>query len=172
MEFILGLFTGYFLTWPAFIILLVLGTIFEANEAHGWAILTGIISIVVAYFFFSVPFATIAYYSIGYFTVGFLWSFWRYKRYIDFVVEEYKDRSESSRKMVLNDIAPSRMLGKITTWVIIWPFSMFENVLGDIIKIVQTFISKFFKGIYTRIYSMAVNQLMPEVNDPVTDDKV
>jgi hypothetical protein len=163
MEFLLGLATGYLLTWPGLIALLVLGTIFEANEAHSWATFTGIVSIAVAYFFFSIPLITLAYYAVGYFAVGFVWSFWRYKRHKDKIVEEYKDQSESARRSALMYLDPRRMLSQLTTWVFIWPFSMVENVLGDIIKLVQTAITKFFKGIYTRIYLDAVKQLMPEV---------
>ena len=114
MEFILGLFTGYLLTWPGLIILLVLGTIFEANEAHGWSMFTGLISAVVAYFFFSVPLITIAYYVAGYVAIGFLWSFWRYKRYADKIVDEYKDRDQSVRKVALDHLDPRQMLDKIT----------------------------------------------------------
>lgn len=172
MEFILGLLTGYLLTWPGLIILLVLGAILEANESHGWAIFIGIISAVVAYFFFNASFVNIAYYSISYFIVGFLWSFWRYKRHADRIVAEYKDQDLTAKKKALARLDPRQMLDKITAWVIIWPFSMFENVLGDITKLVQTFITRFFKGIYTKIYSVAVNQLVPEVNSSVTNEKV
>jgi len=42
---------------------------------------------------------------------------------------------------------------------------MVENVLGDIIKLIQTFITKFFKGIYSRIYDAAVGKLMPAVTE-------
>ena len=42
---------------------------------------------------------------------------------------------------------------------------MFENVLGDFIKIVQTFITKFFKGIYTRIYLDGANKLVPVADE-------
>lgn len=167
MEFLLGLFTGYLLTWPGLIALLILGTIFEANEAHGWAIFVGIVSAVVAYFFFDVSLITLAYYAAGYLAVGFVWSFWRYKRHADKIVDEYKDRSDSSKKMALADLDPRRMLNQLTTWVIVWPFSMVENVLGDVIKLVQTAITKFFKGIYTRIYMGAVGKLMPAVSEEI-----
>jgi len=165
MEFLLGLFTGYFLTWPGLIVLCIIGTFAESNEAHGVATFFGIVAAITAYFFFNVPFEIIGIYAIGYFVVGFIWSFWRYKRYADKIVAEYKDLSDSSKRMALAELDPKRMLGKITTWVIVWPFSMVENVLGDLIQIVQTTITTFFKGIYTRIYVSAVGQLMPTVTE-------
>jgi hypothetical protein len=158
-AFILFL-AGWMLTWPALIILLVLGVIFEANSAHNWSLFTGIAAATVAYFFFSIPLETLLVYSLGYFVVGFLWSFWRYKRYADFVATECVGRSLDARKNAVERLKPSRMLDKITTWVLVWPFSMVENVFSDLIKIVQTFITKFFKGIYSRIYQSAVGKIM------------
>ena len=161
MAFVLG----WALSWPGLIALLVLGTIFEANEAHGWAMFVGVVSAVVAYFFFAIPLMTLLVYGAGYLAVGFIWSFWRYKRYADKVVEEYSGRSLEARKLAVERLQPSRMLDKITTWVLIWPFSMVENVLGDFIKIVQTFITTFFKGIYNRIYQAAVGKILAAGNE-------
>lgn len=164
MEFLTGLVTGAILA-PVYwiIILCILGTIFESNEAHGWSVFMGLAAAFVAYIMYSIPLSILAACIAAYFVIGFIWSFWRYKRHKDMIVEEYKDRSAGDRKSALQYLDPRRMLSQITTWVIIWPFSMVENVLGDIIKLVQTAISKFFKGIYTRIYLDAVNKLMPEV---------
>lgn len=162
MDFLLGVFTGYFLTWPAFILMLVLGTIFEANNEHGVAVFFGILSAVIAYFFFHIDPQTIAIYVGLYFVIGFAWSIWRYKRHAMSVVEQNKDATESDRKYALRDLHPKQMLGTLTTWVFIWPFSMVENVTGDVIKLVQTTITTFLKGIYNRIYNQAVGQLFPK----------
>jgi hypothetical protein len=165
IELVTAFILGWALSWPGLIALLVLGTIFEANEAHGWAMFMGVVSAVIAYFFFAIPLTTLLAYAAGYVAVGFVWSFWRYKRHKDKIVEEYSGRSLEARKLAVERLQPSRMLDKITTWVLIWPFSMFENVLGDFIKIVQTFITKFFKGIYTRIYLDGANKLVPVADE-------
>ena len=162
MEFLLGLATGYLLTWPGFIILLILGTIAESNDAHGIAAFFGIVAAVTAYFFFHIDPAIIAIYIGAYFVIGFGWSIWRYKRHALDVVEQEKRQSEYSRKLAIERLHPTKMLGTLTTWVFIWPFSMVENVSGDLIKLVQTTITKFLKSIYHRIYNNAVGQLMPE----------
>lgn len=161
MEFLLGLATGYLLTWPGFIVLLIMGIIFESNEAHGFAMFTGIVAAVVAYFFFHIDPMSIILYIVGYFAMGFGWCVWRYKRHTMKVVEQYKDASASDRKYAVADLHPQRMLSTLTTWVLVWPFSMVENVTGDLIKLVQTTITKVFKGIFNRIYDQAVGQLMP-----------
>jgi len=152
-------FAGWMLNWPCLIGLLALGIISEANEAHGWAVFIGLISATVAYFFFSVTLATLLTSAAIYLVIGFIWSFWRYKRHADKIVEQYKDKSVDQKKYALEYLRPRRMLNEITTWVIVWPFSIVENITGDIIKIIQTTITKFFKGIYNRIFNNAASQL-------------
>lgn len=161
MEFLLGLATGYLLTWPGFIILLFIGVIFESYEEHGVAMLTGIVSAVVAYFFFHIDPMSIITYIIGYFVIGFGWCIWRYKRKAADVVEKYKNSGKHDRERALANLHPVKMLNSLTTWVLVWPFSMVENVSGDLIKLIQTTITKVFKGIFNRIYDQAVEQLMP-----------
>lgn len=161
MEFLLGLATGYLLTWPGFIILLFIGVIFESYEEHGVAMLTGIVSAVVAYFFFHIDPMSIITYIIGYFVIGFGWCIWRYKRKAADVVEKYKTSGKHDRERALANLHPVKMLNSLTTWVLVWPFSMVENVSGDLIKLIQTTITKVFKGIFNRIYDQAVEQLMP-----------
>ena len=160
IDLALAFILGWALSWPGLIGLLILGTIFEANEAHGWAMFMGVVSAVVAYFFFAIPLMTLLVYAACYLAVGFIWSFWRYKRYADQIVEMYSGRNLSARKEAVEKLRPTNMLDKITTWVLIWPFSMIENVLGDFIKVVQTFITKFFKGVYNRIYQAAVGKIL------------
>ena len=50
MEFLTGLVTGAILA-PVYwiIILCILGTIFESNEAHGWSVFMGLAAAFVAY---------------------------------------------------------------------------------------------------------------------------
>ena len=163
MEFIIAFLAGWFLSIPGLVFFLCVGTIFESNEAHGWSVFMGVVATFIAYTMYSIPPSILAAYIAAYFVIGFIWSFWRYKRHADTIVEDYKDASNADKKFALQYLDPRRMLSQITTWVIIWPFSMIENILGDIIKLVQTAITKFFKGIYTRIYIGAVGKLMPEV---------
>lgn len=159
MEALLGFAAGWLLSWPALIGLILLGIIFEANSAHGWAAFTGLSVAAIAFFFFNIPLMTLALYGAGYLAVGFVWSWWRYKRYADKVVEFNRDKPVEYRKAALRDLHPKQMLGKLTTWVLVWPFSMVENIAGDAIKIIQMAISKLFRGIYHRIYNGAVASL-------------
>jgi len=150
---------GFMLSWPALIVLLILGILFEHNDAHGWAVFTAMVTAAVAYFFFSVPLMTLAIGIVAYLVVGLIWSFWRYKRHVDTVVTQYKDEPSEARQRAIGRLHPKAMLSTITTWIIVWPFSMIENITSDIINAIQMLVQKVFRGIYHRIYESAVDQL-------------
>lgn len=159
IEAALGFIVGYMVSWPALVVLLLLGVIFEHNEAHGWAVFTALVTMAVSYFFFGIPLLTVLAYGAGYVVVGLIWSFYRYKRHAGDMVEKYKNADSSTKNSVIRDLHPKAMLGTITSWIIIWPFSMIENVVGDLITGIQTLVQKVFRGIYHRIYDSAVKQL-------------
>ena len=159
IDLALAFILGWALSWPGLIGLLILGTIFEANEAHGWAMFMGVVSAVVAYFFFAIPLMTLLVYAACYLAVGFIWSFWRYKRHAQKVVANNKDALSHEKERALRNLHPRVMLSTITAWIVIWPFSMAENLVGDIINFVQELVTKFFRGVYHRIYDSAVAAL-------------
>ena len=159
MEFLIGLFTGYMLGWPSLVVLICLGIFAETCESHVWAVLLGIVTAVVAFFFFKVDFMSILGYALAYFIIGFAWSIWRYRRHASDVVAAHKDSDSISQRYALKQLHPTEMLGKLTAWVIVWPFSIIENVTGDFIKLVHTMITKFFRRIYLSIYQSAESQL-------------
>lgn len=160
MEFIIGFIAGWALSWPAFIAVLLLGVWCEANDSHGWSVFMGICAMVVAFFFFSIPLEMLLIGVGVYFIVGFVWSFWRYKRHCDKVIGRIKSTvSETDKRYLIQQLMPAAMLSSITTWVIVWPFSVIENISGDLITLVQDIISKFFKGMYSRIYTNAIGKL-------------
>lgn len=158
----IGLFlVGLVSAWGVLILgtLIVLGILFEHNGARGWAVFSAILLAATAYLFFSVPLITIAIGAAAYIVIGLVWSFWRYKRHADKVVAENRDATQSERDRALRKLHPREMLGTITAWVMIWPFSMVENIAGDLITLIQELISRVFRGIYYRIYDSAVSAL-------------
>ena len=150
---------GVMLSWPALVVLLILGVLFEHNEARGWAVFTAMIVAATAYFSFAVPFMSILLGACGYIVVGLIWSFYRYKRHAMKTVEQNKDAGASTKKFVLERLHPKAMLSTITAWMLIWPFSMISNVSGDLINLIQLLVTKFFRGVYYRIYDSAVDGL-------------
>lgn len=154
-----GFLAGFLLSWPALIVLVVLGILFEHNGARGWAVFFALIVMACAYFFFNISLIALAVGAVGYIAVGLFWSFWRYKRHAAKVVEANRDTTASNKERVLAQLHPKAMLGTITAWIMIWPFSMVENIIGDLINAIQLLVTKFFRGVYHRVYDSAVAAL-------------
>jgi len=154
-----GFFGGLLLTWPAFIALVLLGILFEHNGARGWAVFSALALAGVSYFFFHVALLSIAIGTGVYLAIGVVWSFWRYKRHADDVVERFKDAMKQDKDDAIRRLHPKAMLSTITAWILIWPFSAVENVVGDLITALQLLVSKIFRGIYHRIFDSAVSKL-------------
>ena len=150
---------GIALTWPALLGLLVLGIVFEHNAARGWAVFTAIISMVVAYFFFNVSLLVLAGSAAGYLAIGLVWSFYRYKRHAANVVLANMAASVREKEEALRKLHPKAMLSTITAWITIWPFSLIENFVGDLITAINSLVTKWFRSIYHRIYDSAVSAL-------------
>jgi len=157
----LGFFAGLAMTWPALIGLALLGILFEHNGARGWAVTMMLGLAATSYFFFAVPLMTILVGASIYVAVGLVWSWWRYKRHVDKTVVENREADEMQRRRVIRDLHPKAMLSIITAWILIWPFSMIENIAGDLINMIQSLVTKVFRGIYHKIYSSAVEALTP-----------
>jgi hypothetical protein len=172
-AFFAGIATGYLLTWPALIIMIFCGILSEHNESRGWSMFFGIVVMISSYFFFNVSLETIAYYVAAYVVIGLLWSFWRYKRFVTAGIESINLSSPVGNNNYNNDfklrqianLHPAQNLDKITAWIIVWPFSMIENVTGDLISLVHTLITKVFKGVYHKIYMAAAGDLLDKYKE-------
>jgi predicted membrane protein len=140
-------------------VLIVLGILFEHNGARGWSVFAAMLVAGVAYISFNVSLVMLAVGAVGYIVVGLIWSFWRYKRHAQKVVERNKGESAITRERALVRLHPKEMLGTITAWIMIWPFSMVENLVGDILNLIQDLVRKVFRGVYHRIYDSAVAAL-------------
>jgi hypothetical protein len=166
MEWLTGLFggliAGYLLTWPALLGLVILGVVFEHRDHRGWAVFAGIVSMVVSYFYFDVPLTLLAEIAAAYIAIGFIWSFWRYKRFVRQGIEELKECWTDPREVATRAerFKPGKHVDTISCWVIIWPLSFIGCVTGDIIDTVGELIQRFFKGVYARIYASAVQDIM------------
>jgi hypothetical protein len=150
---------GFLLTWPALIAFVLLGILFEHNGARGWAVASALAVMAVSYFFFSIPLMTLGLGALGYIVLGLIWSFYRYKRHALKVVEDNKNKSDREKQVALTKLHPSNMWDSIMAWVLIWPFSLIENFVGDIINAIQMLVQKVFRGVYHRIYDSAVKAL-------------
>lgn len=162
IDYLLIFATTYLLTWPALIALCVFGIWAERVEARGFAVFWALVAGVTAFFLFKVSLTDLIFYAIGYLIVGVIWSFYRYKRFIVSKVESILSDGgdEQQKNWRISSYHPTKMLDTITAWIIIWPFSLIENLCGDIINGIETLVKGVFKGVYNRIYSAAVADMI------------
>jgi hypothetical protein len=153
MEMILAFLAGWLLSWPALGVLFVLGVLLEYASWRGTAVFVGIVAAVSAYFFFQISLQTLAIAAAIYFVVGVLWSFWRYRVYVREAVATATTKMEKER---LYRYEPGNNLGKITAWIIVWPFSMVENVIQDVIRFAEMLVKEVFHKVYERIFQSAI----------------
>lgn len=140
-------------------VLALLGILSEHNKSSGWAIFWLVLAGVVAFIAFNVPLMVLGLAAAAYIAVGLVWSFWRYKRYVNEMVTQHRASDARTKEDVLRKIHPKNMLGTITSWIIVWPFSFVASIVGDLINFIQSLVSKFFRGVYFRIYDAAVSAL-------------
>lgn len=164
-------FVTYVLTWQALLIALLIGIAFEHGGHRKSAVFAGLVAMAISYYYFDVPLKTIWYYVALYIAVGLVWSFWRYKIYLSKEVKWLSDQkwdNQEEKEVAVKRLLPSNNLERITSWIIVWPFSVIENTLGDIITAIQSLVTKFFKGVYHRIFVAATADLLArkETEDP------
>jgi len=100
--------------------------------------------------------ALVAVTLVGYFLVGALWSFFRYKRYINERIQEHRERGWKVDRSFINSMKPSNCAYDIFIWISVWPASMAENLIDDATKYVQ----KLFSGVYRRIFESATKDIV------------
>lgn len=151
MEFFFGLITGYMLNWIALSALLLLAVFFEAMECTVTALLVTACAAFVAYLFFGLPLRTLFYGAGAYTLIGVVWSIWRYRRYVQEKVPEAICDAD------IRALAPGRNAGRIVHWMVVWPVSMASNVIGDVLVLAKTIVTKWLRSIYEGIYQSAVS---------------
>lgn len=152
MEFIMGLITGYLLNWFALSGLILLAIFFEAIDCPKTAVFLVLLTGFVAYLFFQIPLAHVAYGLAAYLVIGVLWSIWRYKRYVQWAVAEDPHRSEYKH------LAPAHNTGRIIHWWLVWPVSMISNVIGDLMVLAKRVVTDWLRSIYEGIYRDATTK--------------
>lgn len=132
------------------------------GDMDGWAVFTGIVSGVIAFFMFDLTIIQISIFAALYFVAGIVWSFWRYKRYAENMVDIFNletSPSDFDRKRLVERLKIENMAGRITGWILSWPFSMIENVVGDVIRLVRNLVTDTLKGVYNSILASATKNL-------------
>lgn len=121
-----------------------------------------IVALPVSYFVFTIPLATLVYYALGYVVIGLVWSFYRYKRYITDQAKMIRKSNESNDMKLIRAkrLHPTKHIDTITAWIIIWPFSAVDNLVGDFINTIQKLVTTVFKNVYYKIYTSVLGDIL------------
>jgi hypothetical protein len=157
----IAVFLAYLLTVPSLFAICLLALIFEAFD-NKMSVYTAILAMVVAYFTFNVPLQTLGICIVAYLVIGVIWSFWRFKRYIDKLVDAYNDDpspTKYQRERLDSDIALNRNKSRIVSWIIVCPFSVVENIAGDVVRLLSNFVSGSLRYVYESIIKSATKNI-------------
>ncbi len=167
MDFIIGFITGYIVSWPVLAMSLLLIIVAEHNDESKFALFWAIVAASISYFYFNLAIADIAWYIGTYVVIGVGWSVWRYMRYVkNYIAEEIESKSNQTsvdaiKERVMRQCSVSNMSGRVVSWIIIWPFSMVENLTKDIydtlVAVVKNVLRKVYDTILTNMVSGITN---------------
>jgi len=170
----------FFSFWGMGIVaLFVLWLVHEESEA--WAIAWLFVLAFITYNVFTIDLMTLLISMAAWIPIGICWSFYRWKRFCADLVEEHNEqktlvyaqnnftdpgeRERMEREMArdfdrLKDrVDPGENITRLVQWILIWPFSVIENVLGDIYDMVVQLVKTYLINFYSKISNNALNQV-------------
>jgi hypothetical protein len=161
-EFIVGFLVGS--GWWVIGPLLLLTLIIEHNERHGWTVFFSIITLLVAMTAFSLSWSQVGYVALAYIPIGLVWSLWRWKRRCSKAMKEYDALKmpncsddhydmrdyKSKQSDLRHKVTFQAHIDTIILWVLAWPFSLVEALIGDVIDMVEATIRAIARGTYNR----------------------
>lgn len=164
MDFILGIvFSVYFIA-----ALVIVAFIAEYNDSSPWAAFWLVVTSIICAKMYEISWAYIGWFALAFVPVGICWSIWRWKRHTDELVakfnSEVKDHvtSEHSARVyntLRNQLNPQNNIVTIVGWVLAWPVSFINSMIGDFISLLETAIRKYFIGIFKRISISALKKV-------------
>lgn len=164
--------------------LVILALLFEYNSRTEWSafmlVVGGIISAVLS----GVSITTIGIVAACYVPIGAIYSFWRWRRFVRTVVREINDKLKDSQngevflsisngswsskeaytkeqipKYITEEYTVGNYWSKIVGWIVIWPISVIDSFVGDIIDMLRTLVTGWLAGAYNKITKNALEEL-------------
>lgn len=191
LEFLItgwAFFLLYLFTWPVVVALICIGFILEANDRY---IISVFVSVILLYAIWNLLALTLAISHIWvafivYPILGLLYAPYRWVRYCGRQVKRNNelpintgekirsggswsvDRCRKTEAEMMEALNFRNYLDRITCWVLAWPISAAENIIGDVWREAQRFIVEVCGKIYDGITARAVRL----VEFPVDGDDV
>lgn len=149
---------AFVLSWWVFVPLcLIIGWVVH-NEEAGWAMFLTVCSIAILCGILQLSVVTIGIGAIVYLPIGLVWSIWRWKRKVNYIVRQVQDGDMSSDRG-REEVLVRNNLQNLVSWVIVWPFSVVESFIGDIVELVQIAVRNWFRSVYEKISNDAIQKI-------------
>jgi len=158
LEFFTGLILG--MGWWLLAPLVLFSILFDHCDRYGWSFIFTLLAALSFGVFFSVESTTLLWIVAAYIPVGFLWSFWRWRRHCDRVVDEAGeepvdyDIRQAERRLNIK-----QNLDKVTYWVACWPISVVSSLAEDLIDAIQRAILRISKNTYEKWSGNALEKI-------------
>ncbi len=165
----------YLLTWPAFVVLVVISLILEWNNQHATSAFVVCVIGLVVWKLFSIPDTMMLWGAVAYFPLGMGWTVWRWRVHCKETVRkanEYEHThtnagvnsnnytpNEYTHNGVMHRVNPKNNADKLISWVIGWPASVIHRTLEDIVHMIRVVIAEWFGSVFERIATSAVSKL-------------
>lgn len=118
-------------------------------------------------FYLIKDFGPLEYVIPAYFILGGVWSIYRYKYMIDYLLKKCNDEAINSNHGQFNPYLsklkysqPSNVYDRIVFWVIAWPISVVQHVLGNFFDFIEYIVKNVFGKTYNLIYKNAVDKIV------------
>lgn len=153
------------LEWIWFVAALGLLGVATAHSATGLSVMFGLAFATLWFWVNPAPISDVLIYAILYLIIGSIWSIWRYRRYVQIRMSQVSFTSFDEKrytekdfmdKYSVRELSPERSMERIVHWILIWPFSMIENLTTDIIQVVRVFVTRGLANMYNYIYASVV----------------
>ena len=156
------------LEWIWFASVLAILGVATAYSSTGLSVMFGLIFAGLWFWVNPAPVADVIIYGIIYLIVGAAWSVWRYRRYVQTQLKSVSMNTsippefEIQEKYSVRELSPKNSTDRIVHWILIWPFSMIENLTRDMVHVVREFVRRGMSAIYNHVYTSAVRETHAE----------
>ena len=165
MSEIISFIMGAVLSWPLFIVILLLAVLADTSDRPEWEVFFLICHAIIGFFILDLSWSQALIVLALYVPLGVCWSGYRWYRFCNDVAEQYK--ASSIRRGIAqaeDKLSIERNIGQITFWICVWPYSMLASVCGDFIYCVQKLVKNKIRSVYEAIASKSLESI-PRIDE-------
>ena len=144
--------------WVGILVLWLVAITAEQFDSSKFATLLFVVAIFALFSNYSIP-VTLASVLIGgliYIIVGMVWSIIRYKKLVNDTLKQNATSNKVNQRYAMKSIAPSHVVDRIVSWIIIWPVSMVSCLTSVVFDGIRELVTNVLSGIYKRTHESAL----------------